>query len=69
MKELSKQKMELAEKTTADLVAAMNSDVPDRLKAGFVELFLSLPNKSLERLRGLLAGVSTDKTGSEPSDA
>lgn len=63
MADVSKHKTNLALQVTADLVMALEAtvpEVPERLREGFIDLFESMPNKALERLRGLIAGVPVD---------
>ena len=59
MKELSKGKIALAQKTTESFVSVINGSVTKKMEDALTELFSSLQSKSLERLCGILAGVST----------
>lgn len=59
MKEISDHKKELAEKTLSDfkLVIGEKKVLPDRVEEGLFDVFKEMPNKLLERFRGLIAGI------------
>ena len=62
---ISKQKEELAINTTADLVSVIKGTMSGRLSKGLCDLFQDMQSKHLERLRGLLAGVSDEEVATD----
>lgn len=62
MAEISESKKTLSQDTLRDLCIVLVSEPTDRVKLGLLELFQELPNKSLERFRGLIAGIPTPTT-------
>lgn len=62
MSEISESKKQLSQDTLRDLCSVLVSEPSDRLKIGLLELFQDIPNKSLERFRGLIAGIIVPET-------
>lgn len=60
VKKIHPSKVALAEKAADELLSILvesSGDVTESLRNGFVSVFSAMQNKTVERFRGLLAGV------------